>query len=269
MRWYGKKTALSAIVVASALAGVLLIAPSSAYAEEAPGCMIWADPPAQAGIGVVKAIGHRYGCVQNRKEITIRIRNYQNLNGDVTMATTTYTNKVNGDFTVYWYCETDGPSLVYFAEILTNAGGSDQSPHIHVQCPRSWLSGPGATPASAATTVEKFCVVWVNKTYRLTVSADYTDNNNTQIRTWTGFHYRLQGGDSDEDSNNVIIRVHEYGAEKWSYSSPDSLSYDHSYVLRPSTPVRTIMGAKVLITFGGIFDRSLATDPSCTALLYA
>jgi hypothetical protein len=124
--------------VASALAGALLVAPSSASAEEAPGCMIWADPPAQRGIGVISAVGHRFGCVQNREEITIRIRLDRNNNGDATMASYTYTDKVNGDFIVYWYCETDGPSLVYFAEIMTNAGGKDQSPHIHVQCPRSW-----------------------------------------------------------------------------------------------------------------------------------
>jgi hypothetical protein len=129
---------LTWIGVASALAGVLLVAPSPASAEEAPGCKIWADPPVQGGVGVVKAVGHRLGCVQNRAEITIRIRHDRNLNGDITVASTTYTNKVNGDFIVYWYCETDSPSLVYFAEILTNAGGSDQSPHIHVQCPRSW-----------------------------------------------------------------------------------------------------------------------------------
>jgi hypothetical protein len=131
------------------------------------------------------------------------------------------------------------------------------------------LSGLGATPAAAATTAERFCLVWAVSAYRLTVSADYTDNTTTRTRTWTGFRYRLHGGDSDEDSNNVIIRVHEYGTEKWAYSSPDSLSYDHSYVLRPSTSVQTTIGAKVLITFGGIFDRSLAADPSCTALLYA
>jgi hypothetical protein len=110
--------------------------------------------------------------------------------------------------------------------------------------------------------------VWAITTYRLTVSAEYTDNTTTRMRTWTGFRYRLQGGDSDEDSNNVIIRLYEYGAEKWAHSSPDSLSYNSSYVLRPATSVRTAIGAKVLITFGGIFDRSLAADPSCTALLY-
>jgi hypothetical protein len=131
------------------------------------------------------------------------------------------------------------------------------------------LVGLGAAPAAAATTVEKFCVVWVNKTYRLTVSAEYTNNVKMRIRTWTGFRYRLQGGDSDEDSNNVIIRVYQNGTETWAYHSPDSLSYDHSYILRPPTLVQTTMGAKVLITFGGIFDRSLATDPSCTALVYA
>jgi hypothetical protein len=129
------------------------------------------------------------------------------------------------------------------------------------------LSGLGATPASAVTTAEKFCVVWVNKTYRLTVSAEYTDNTSTRTRTWTAVRYRLQGGDSDEDSNNVIIRVHENGSEIWSYSSPDSLVYDRYYVR--SITVRTAMDAKVLIMFGGIFDRSLGGDPSCTAMLRA
>ena len=138
MLQFRKKKALTVAGIASALAGALLIVPSSASAEEAPGCKIWADPPEQVGVGVITAVGHRYGCVQNRAEITIRIRLDRNLNGDVTVAETTYENRVNGDFAVRWRCPTDEPSRVYFAEIMTNAGGSDQSPHIHVQCPRSW-----------------------------------------------------------------------------------------------------------------------------------
>lgn len=129
------------------------------------------------------------------------------------------------------------------------------------------LSGLGATPASAVTTAEKSCVVWVNKTYRLTVSAEYTDNTSTRTRTWTKVRYRVQGGDSDENSNNIIIRLHENGTEIWSYISPDSVVYERYHVR--NITVRTALDAKVLIMFGAIFDRSLGPDPACTAMVRA
>jgi hypothetical protein len=127
-----------------------------------------------------------------------------------------------------------------------------------------------ATPASASTTAQRSCSVSVDAgTFRLTVSADYVDNATTRIRTWTGFRFLLRGGPTDNDHNNVNIRVYEYGVEKWAYNSPDYLEYDRSYRLSTATPVRTRMTAPVLLTFEGIFDVSLGADPSCTALVYA
>lgn len=113
------------------LAAGLVTAPS-ASADELPSCRIWADAPTERN-GIVNGHAHRTGCVQNRKTVTVRIRQDFPFWPDNTVAEYTWTNVVNDDFSVAWSCPrgTDGN---FFTEILTNAGGKADSARRVLHC---------------------------------------------------------------------------------------------------------------------------------------
>jgi hypothetical protein len=109
-----------------------LIAPPAARAEELPSCRIRADAPVEDN-GIVIGTAHREGCAQNRKTITVRIREDFDFWPDETLAERTWTNVVNDDFTVTWDCPRDWEGNA-FTEILTNAGGKSSSTRRELHC---------------------------------------------------------------------------------------------------------------------------------------
>ena len=135
------------------------------------------------------------------------------------------------------------------------------------------------TPAHAATTgtVGVSCQVEDNHTiYRASLSADYSDNEVTGLRTWTMFRFIVRGGSPYENSNNVNFTLKEYGSPVFDYNSPDSIEYNRTYAVRPENPVHTDHGrdhrTNSLLALEGIFDQHYefpqippgrGDDPSC------
>lgn len=131
-----------------------------------------------------------------------------------------------------------------------------------------------ATPAYATVTPEMSCfhtqpaLIW-----RLHATAEYTDYS-TGLRKWTSFRFMVHGGPESRDSNNVNIRMSEYGEQIFSYNSSDNLEFNRWYSTRPSSPVYTHLRGpngerdhrtNALIEIEAIFDRDNAPDPRCTA----
>jgi hypothetical protein len=125
------RTLVGTGLAALGLAAGVVTAPA-ASAEELPGCAIWADAPFQGGVGII-GTAHREGCAQKRT-ITVRIRKDISFWPDETVAERTWTNVVNGNFSVGWNCS-HGDGGVLFTEILTSAGGKAQSIRRGLPCP--------------------------------------------------------------------------------------------------------------------------------------
>jgi hypothetical protein len=97
-----------------------------------PSCRIWADAPVENN-GIVTGTAHREGCAQNRKTITVRIRQDFDFWPDTTLEEHTWTNVVNDDFKVTWDCPREWEGNA-FTEILTNAGGKSSSTRRVLHC---------------------------------------------------------------------------------------------------------------------------------------
>jgi hypothetical protein len=126
-----RKSIAVAGLAATFLAASLITAPA-ASAEELPSCRIWADAPVERN-GTVIGTAHREGCAQNRKTITVRIREDFDFWPDTTLAERTWTNVVNDDFAVSWDCPREWEGIA-FTEILTNAGGKSSSTRRELHC---------------------------------------------------------------------------------------------------------------------------------------
>jgi hypothetical protein len=134
-----------------------------------------------------------------------------------------------------------------------------------------------SSPAGADTVVETYCELQHSPTSHLvlTASAYYVDEDDSDLRRWTQFRYRLSTtGSFDRDKNNVNIRLSESGRQVYAWNSPDNRKTGVTYVHVPSDPVYTSSWGPSgehdhrrndLIEFEGIFDLPQAADPRCTA----
>jgi hypothetical protein len=127
-------------------------------------------------------------------------------------------------------------------------------------------------PALATTTPDFGCTnPGTGTNYRLSASAHYTDSPERGLRYWDAFRFKVEGGDADDDHNNVNIRVTEYGSLLYyDYHSPDSIEFNHWYTVRPDPPVRTSIyssNLNALIEVEAIFDLPGRDDIRCTGAL--
>lgn len=89
--------------------------------------------------------------------------------------------------------------------------------------------------------------------YRLVGQADFS---------FTYFlRYELTGG---HDKSNVNIQIRRAnGTVKWSFESPDNRRAGIEYQIAPPSNIRVEFRDRV--SFTGIFDRPIWSDPRCTA----
>jgi hypothetical protein len=132
--------------------------------------------------------------------------------------------------------------------------------------------GGSATIAHAAETEDIYCEVIdsdVGAHYSLHATVEYADIGFHGVREYRSYRYRIGGGSSAHDKNNVNFRLSQLGTVFFTHDSADNIEFGRWYTYTFNPRIRTTRaGVNDLIEFTGIFDQRWRADPKCTAWLF-